>query len=228
MPIAIEAYTAGGILTGALAWPGHLRDALESAPQIVVSQATFAPLDGRPPGPPGDLPLVIDELVVATSDETLPSFVHAAWHQIAIEAGPYRVTGDLATLPGFDAGRALTRPSGSFVHLRDIGISLLDRPEAGTATYSEGLVNRYLVDMVESDLMLGFFFPGARMEGPGSLPPPAPAPRPFGEHPPDDAITDPEAPTDGGMVRTLAGSTVDEIVDAGELGRDGSAPAATA
>jgi len=58
------------------------------------------------------------------------------------------------------------------VNVADARLSLIDRPEAGTATHPEGLVNRYLVDMVESDLMLGFFFPGARMEGQGGLPPP--------------------------------------------------------
>jgi len=179
MPIRIEAYTAEGILSGSVAWPGHLRDALEAAPQVTVAGAIFAPLDGRPPGPSADLSMLIDELVVATSDEPLPGLVHAAWHAIVIEAGPYRLEGELATLPGFDPGRALTQPSGTFVHLRDVRISLLQRPEAGTAAHAEGLVNRYLVDIVESDLMLGFFFPGARMEGAGALPPkPSAAARP--------------------------------------------------
>ena len=34
MPIRIEAYTLGGVLTGLLAWPGHLKDALETAPEL--------------------------------------------------------------------------------------------------------------------------------------------------------------------------------------------------
>ncbi len=172
MPIRIEAYTAAGILTGTILSPGHLRDTLEAAPRVALAGAAFAPLDGRAPEPPTDRLLVIDDLIVATSDEALPGPVHAAWHGVVIEAGPYRIEGELATLPGFDPGRALTRPTGEFVHLREVAISLVARPEAGRATYPEGLVNRYLVDMVESDLMLGFFFPGARMQGPGALPPP--------------------------------------------------------
>ena len=36
------------------------------------------------------------------------------------------------------------------------------------------LVNRYVVDHVEADLMLGFFFPGASVP-PGSQPLPTPA-----------------------------------------------------
>ena len=174
MPVRIEGYTVDGILAGTVACPGHLRDALEGSPELTVEQAVLTPLDGRQPAPPAAVRIQVDDLVVATSDEPLPGVVHAAWHAIVVEAGPYRLEGELATLPGFDAGRAITRPTGTFVHLRDVRIALLGRPEAGTAIHREGLVNRYLVDMVESELMLGFFFPGARMEGAGAIPPPSP------------------------------------------------------
>jgi len=53
------------------------------------------------------------------------------------------------------------------VNVADARLSLIDRPEAGTATHPEGLVNRYLVDMVESDLMLGFFFRARAWRGRG-------------------------------------------------------------
>ena len=52
-------------------------------------------------------------LVVAVSDQEHPAPVHAAWHPIRLEAGPWLVEGDLPTLPGFDPGRALTRPTGT-------------------------------------------------------------------------------------------------------------------
>jgi hypothetical protein len=39
----------------------------------------------------------------------------------------------------------------------------LDRADAGAVQHEQGLVNRYTVDAVEADLMLGFFFPGARI-----------------------------------------------------------------
>ena len=35
------------------------------------------------------------------------------------------------------------------------------RPDAGSAVHDHALVNRYAVDEVSADLMLGFFFPGA-------------------------------------------------------------------
>lgn len=163
MPIRIEAYTLGGIVTGLVAWPGHLKDALETSDQVLVERASFVPLDGRPPAPSSDQPLVIDDVVLAVPDEPMPGPVHAAWHAIELEAGPYRITGELATMPGFDPGRALARPTGTFVLLRDVTVALLDRADAGAVQHGQGLVNRYTVDAVEADLMLGFFFPGARI-----------------------------------------------------------------
>ena len=67
-------------------------------------------------------------------------------------------------MPGFDPGRALTRPSGEFLMLRDIRLSVRARPEAGVAIGDHALVNRYAVDRIRADLMLGFFFPGAAVD----------------------------------------------------------------
>ena len=39
----------------------------------------------------------------------------------------------------------------------------MDQPDAGEASAARLLVNRYTVDRVKADLMLGFFFPGAEM-----------------------------------------------------------------
>jgi hypothetical protein len=69
---------------------------------------------------------------------------------------------------GFDPGRALARPTGEFVLLRDSHISLFDREDAGEAIAAQLLVNRYTVDRVAADMMLGFFFPGAAMTITGS------------------------------------------------------------
>ena len=71
-------------------------------------------------------------------------------------------------MPGFDPGRALARPTGEFVLLRDARLALIDLPDAGEASAPEVLVNRYTVDRVEADMMLGFFFPGAKMAITGS------------------------------------------------------------
>ena len=56
----------------------------------------------------------------------------------------------MPTLPGFDPGRALTRPSGEFVLLRDVRVSLLGEIRHGrrTPVGHHALVNRYGVESV--------------------------------------------------------------------------------
>lgn len=171
--IKVVAYMQEGVLGGVIDSPKHLRDLLESSERLQVTESTWTPLDGGLPTSPGEATIVMDDLAVAAGDEKLPGPVHAAFHPIRLEAGPYLVRGDMATLPGFDPGRALTRPTGTFVLLSDVKVSLLADANAGTATHERAFVNRYSVDRVDADLMLGFFFPGAHMEMP--VPSPAPA-----------------------------------------------------
>jgi hypothetical protein len=163
MPIRVEAYTAGGILTGLIARTGPLRDALEGATEVTVESSHWLPLDGSGERPAGELRVAVDDLILVVPDEAAGAPVHAQWHDIDLDAGPYRVRGEMPTMPGFDPGRALARPTGEFVLLRDARIELIDRADGGEASANELLVNRYAVDRVEADLMLGFFFPGAAM-----------------------------------------------------------------
>lgn len=168
MPIRIEAYTTQGVATGVIARPGSLRDALEGASDIVLEAAGWLPLDGSGERAAGAMELLVDDmlLVVANEPDGIP--VHAQWHSIELDAGPYRVHGEMPTMPGFDPGRALARPTGEFVLLRDTHISLIDREDAGEAIAAQLFVNRYTVDRVAADMMLGFFFPGAAMTITGS------------------------------------------------------------
>ena len=71
----------------------------------------------------------------------------------------------MPTMPGFDPGRALARPTGEFVLLRDVSIGLVGEADGPDMSRAMALVNRYMVERVEADLMLGFFFPGATMVG---------------------------------------------------------------
>ena len=74
----------------------------------------------------------------SSSDEAEGGPVHAQWHTIELDAGPYRVIGEMPTMPGFDPGRALARPTGEFVFLRDARIRLIDRDDAGEAERRAG------------------------------------------------------------------------------------------
>jgi hypothetical protein len=161
MTIRVDAYTSGGMASGTLARPGGLRDVLETDGSLALDGAAWQGLEDAEARPAGSLSIPSDDVLVAVGDDDPGIPVHAAWHRIHLESGPYTVEGELATLPGFDPGRALTRPSGEFLLLRHIRLSVRARPEAGVALGDHALVNRYTVERIRADLMLGFFFPGA-------------------------------------------------------------------
>jgi len=161
MAIRVDAYTSGGMASGTLARPGVLRDILETDGSLSLDGAAWQGLEDATAQPAGSLSIPSDDVLVAVGDDEPGIPVHAAWHHIHLESGPYTVEGELATLPGFDPGRALTRPSGEFLLLRDVRLSVRARPAAGVALGDHALINRYAVERIQADLMLGFFFPGA-------------------------------------------------------------------
>jgi len=174
MPLHVEIYAAGGIGIGVVARSGHLRDVLDAGGAVVLERATWHALDDTPPRAAGEVALAPDDIHLATAEEPEDLPVHAQWHDIALEVGPYRVTGQMPTMPGFDPGRALARPTGEFVQLRDVTIGLLAEPPGSGLSRPMAMVNRYVVDRVEADLMLGFYFPGAAMVTTGQSDPAAP------------------------------------------------------
>ena len=161
MAIRVEVYTIGGMASGVLARPGTLREALSEDGELHLDHAAWQALDDPGPMAAGSLTFAADDILFAVADDEAGSRVHAAWHHVLLDAGPYLLEGELATMPGFDPGRSLTRPSGEFVLLRDVSLSIRDRPEAGVSMGDHALVNRYAVERIRADLMLGFFFPGA-------------------------------------------------------------------
>jgi hypothetical protein len=163
MPMRVEAYTAAGIAMGSVSSPGHLREHLEGARELRLEGSDWLPIDGSAGHQAGDLQLQLDDLLILVSDDLGDIPGHAQWHGIDLDSGPYRIEGELSTMPGFDPGRALARPSGEFVLLRDVRITLLNEPSAGETRCAHALVNRYTVDRIAADIMLGFFFPGAKM-----------------------------------------------------------------
>jgi hypothetical protein len=163
MPMRVEAYTAAGIAMGSVSSPGHLREHLEGTRELHIESSEWLPIDGSDGQRPGDIQLQVDDLLVLVSDDLGDVPGHAQWHAIDLDSGPFRIEGELSTMPGFDPGRALARPSGEFVLLRDVRITLVTEPAAGETRCAHALVNRYTVDRIAADIMLGFFFPGAKM-----------------------------------------------------------------
>ena len=161
MDIQVDAYTVGGKAHGTLTGAGHLRDTLEQTGELTLHCVRWLPLGAFEAQPAGDMTIAIDDVLVAVADGESAIPVHASWHALRIDVGPYVVEGELPTLPGYDPERALARPNGEFVLLRDPRLG----PHDGTLVPigREALVNRYSVERVEADIMLGFYFPGAVM-----------------------------------------------------------------
>ena len=164
MAIRVDAYLSGGVASGTLARPGSLRDVLETDGSLALEGVAWQGFEDANSQLAGAISILSDDVLVAVGDDDPGIPVHAAWHHLEIESGPYIVEGELATLPGFDPGRALTRPSGEFLLLRDIRLSVRAKPEAGVALGDHALVNRFAVERIRADLMLGFFFPGALVD----------------------------------------------------------------
>ncbi len=185
----VDAWTASGIAAGWLAGTEHPRTVLETGGELALERVTWQPLPGLVATPLDRVTLAVDDVLVAIDDDDVALPVHASWHVVALEVGPYLVTGELPTMPGFDPGRALTRPTGEFVLLRDVRLGIRDRPELGTVEAGHGLVNRYGVERVEADLMLGFYFPGAELPDlePAVAPAPAVAATPTPEPPSEES-----------------------------------------
>lgn len=184
MPIRVDAYTNTGMAGGWLIGAAHLREALESGQPLELNRVTWQAIDSLAPSELGSIAIETDDLIVVVGDDESIVPVHAVWHTVRLEAGMYRIEGELPTMPGFDPGRALTRPSGEFVLLRDVRLELKDRPDVGMVSVPHGFINRYTVERVEADLMLGFFFPGAEVDE-SRLPGP-----PLGAEPPDGKSAD--------------------------------------
>lgn len=158
----VEIYTPSGVLVGTTDHVPLSADEPDLAGPLTVAGARWYPIDGSPPSQQGVVSVQPDDiLLVVTAEPDLR--VHVAWYSIALDVGPYRVLGRLATQPGFDPSRSLLRPGSDFVALSDTTIELGSRADAGTAQRPYLHVNRYAVDRVTSSLMLAHFFPGARL-----------------------------------------------------------------
>ncbi|MEZ0240786.1 MAG: hypothetical protein ACAH65_08325 [Chloroflexota bacterium] len=154
----VEIYLAKGVLLGTIEGRAPTHDDLSSPFDVVDGR--WYPTDGSSPERRVRQRLMPDDAYLVVTNE--PDVrVHSTWHVLTLDLGPYRVSGRLPTPPGFDPARALARPKGQFVGLRDAGIELLHRPDAVVAERANVLVNRYLVDRAVAPLMLGFYFPGA-------------------------------------------------------------------
>ena len=166
MAIRVDAYMTGGIASGTVDRAGQLRDLLETSTELTPGRDDLAGARRRcATGRPVTSTLPIDDSSSSSSDDEPSIAMHAAWHTSSSIVGPYASHGELPTLPGFDPGRALTRPSGEFVMLRDVRLGLVgDVDETGVSVGARPDQSLRRSTASRADIMLGFFFPGAAMD----------------------------------------------------------------
>jgi hypothetical protein len=164
----VEVFTPTGVLSGQTARVPLSSNGPDLTSALAVREGRWFPLDGgqaerrrESKVPPDDI------LLIVTPHPAV--LVHMTWYSVVLDLGPYRVTGELATQPGFDPERALARPGGTFVPLRDARIELVADAGVGAADRSHVHVNRYAVERVVASLMLGHYFPGARLLTPATV-----------------------------------------------------------
>jgi hypothetical protein len=176
MGTPFQAYTNEGILRGELPEAARLGEILENEPEIALHHVQWQPHRGQGVEQRPDSAVSTDDLllVIAPPETVTPG--HSAWNRVTLVMPPYFVEAELPTLPGFDPGRALARPSGQFVLMGHIRVAELSSDNAAREEHAFAWVNRYAVEHIDSELELPFFFPGATQEphqdkNPPQLPP---------------------------------------------------------
>jgi hypothetical protein len=164
----VEVFTPTGVLAGSAEGVPLSNDGPDLLTPLQITESRWYPIDGSAPAHGGSANVSPDDiLVIVTAPEDIT--VHMTWHTLVLDVGPYRVTGEFATHPGFDPEKSIARPSGPFVPLREVTIELMG-DEAAIARRRHVHVNRYAVDQVTSSLVLAHFFPGARLVEPETAP----------------------------------------------------------
>jgi hypothetical protein len=192
----LQAYTAAGLLQATLTENARLVELLGTQPSLQVMSGVMSPLDGGTPERHGPAAYDVDDLLLVVAPEDISAPVHAAWNPVVLTSSPYRIEAELPTLPGFDPGRALARPSGPFVLVGRVRVGLADVPDGGADEHAFAWVNRYAVEQVEAGIELFFFFPGAeeRLTLGDTPAPPLAVQEAAPADPTPDSTTDPAAP----------------------------------
>lgn len=159
--VDVEIYTPTGVLAGTTSGAPLTNDGSDLLEPLALDDARWYPLDGSRPDVRGVASVQPDDILLIVTPEPEVR-VHMTWYSVTLDVGPYRVSGQLATHPGFDPARAIARPGSAFVAISDAAIELKGR-DAGSASRPYLHVNRYAVERVRSSLMLGYFFPGAQL-----------------------------------------------------------------
>jgi hypothetical protein len=157
--IPFDGMTEEWRLVGTMQIEGRLSDAVNRREPIVLSEVSWAPIDGSDtlaPAPglktidPYDLILIMagqTTLPTVSETEKVAHRVHKVSYDVAIEVPPFRVVGTVLLYPGSDPNRLLDRATEMFVPVVDGTASIGDRVVADHVDAI--LVNRFFLRGVE-------------------------------------------------------------------------------
>jgi hypothetical protein len=157
--IQFDGMTEEWRLVGTMQIDGRLSDVVNRREPIVLSEVSWAPLDGSEalaPAPglktidPYDLILIMagqSTLPTQSDTEKVAHRVHKVSFDVAIEVPPFRVVGTVLLYPGSDPDRLLDRATEMFVPVVDATASIADRVLADHVDAI--LVNRFFLRGVE-------------------------------------------------------------------------------
>jgi hypothetical protein len=164
----VEIFTPTGVLAGVTAGVPLSSSGPDLTSALMVREGRWFALDGSGTERLRESQVAPDDILILVAAQPAV-LVHMTWYSVTLDVGPYRVTGELATHPGFVPEQSLARPGSTFVPLRDARIELVDEAGAGAADRGHIHVNRYAVERVVSSLMLGHYFPGASLLTPETV-----------------------------------------------------------
>ena len=137
--IPFDGMTEEWRLVGTMQIDGRLSDVVNRREPIVLSEVSWAPLDGSEalaPAPglktidPYDLILIMagqTTLPTQSDSEKVAHRVHKVSYDVAIEVPPFRVVGTVFLYPGSDPNRLLDRTTEMFVPVVDATASIGER-----------------------------------------------------------------------------------------------------
>ena len=180
MAVALEAFLADAYLAGTFAGThAELHESLAAGSVLELGDVSLLALDQLAEGTPEHSltgSVDPDEILFAglPLDPDAP-IIHRVYYTVKLALGPYEVVGEMAIVPGFDPGRALTRPASDFVDLQDTEVRITTPSGGLEHTFEFLVVNRFAVERVECEIDVTFWFPGAEQaptadEGPQSPP----------------------------------------------------------
>jgi hypothetical protein len=157
--IPFDGMTEEWRLVGTMQIEGRLSDVVNRREPIVLSEVSWAPIDGSDvlaPAPglktidPYDLILIMagqSTLPTQSDTEKVAHRVHKVSYDVAIEVPPFRVVGTVLLYPGSDPNRLLDRATEMFVPVVDATASIGSRVVADHVDAI--LVNRFFLRGVE-------------------------------------------------------------------------------